>query len=120
MSKEPNGYMEQFRKFIDAVRGRRDIKSKVSVITDPENLDTMSILTQGQVEFCSIAKWIAGVEEWGGIFEGLDGYATSMKAHSISKRGKGREQAIQYVASLSESKILSKLGLTVSGEDKKK
>ena len=120
MSKEKDGKMERFKEFIDTVKGRKDPKSRADVLANPDNLDTMSILTQNQVEFCSIAEWIAGVEEFGGIFEGLSGYAGKMKAHSISKGGRGREQVIQYEASLSESKLFGKLALGLSGEEKKK
>jgi len=113
MSKEKNGYMEKFKEFINTVRGKKDPKSRADVLANPDNLATMSILTQGQVEFCSIAGYVAGVKEWGGLFEGLNDYAEKLKAHSISKGGRGREQVIQYEASLSESKFLKQLGFTV-------
>jgi len=121
MAKEEKGKMERFTEFINTIRGRKDAKSRVDVMANPENLATMSILTQGQVEFCAVAGWASDHNRgWGDMWRGLNDYAEALKAHSISKGGRGREQAIQFVASLSESKILGKLGLTVSGEDKKK
>ena len=114
MSKEKNGYMERFKEFINTVRGKKDPKSRADVLANPDNLATMSILTQSQVEFCAVADWASHHNRgWGDMWKGLKDYAEALKAHSISKGGRGREQVIQYEASLSESKFLKQLGFTV-------
>lgn len=116
MSKIKEDVMEKFFEFIDRLKGRKDVKSRVEVIANPENLKTMSILSRGQVEFCAVAGWASSVPEWGGLFTGLNDYAEELKAHSISFKGMGREQAIRFMASLSETKLLSKLAMNITGE----
>lgn len=108
--------LQKFKDFFDFIKGRKDVKSRVAVLADPDNLKTMSILTRSQAEFVSEAYWVAGVEEWGGMFNGLRDLAKEKLQSNISIGGEGREQAIRFMGALSESKILSKLGVTVKGE----
>lgn len=110
--------MNRFMDFYDRIKGRKDVKSRVSVLLNPENLKTSSILSRGQAEFLAVAHWASGVEEWGGIFNGMRDYAKELSECSISVKGEGREQAIRFMGALSEGKILSKLGIGISGEPK--
>lgn len=111
--------LKKFKEFVDTVKGHKDVKTRVEVLANPENLDTMSILTKSQAKFLANANWLASRPEWGGMFLGLKQYAQSLREPSISINGEGREQTIRFMGAISESKFLSKLGINVKGEDKK-
>lgn len=108
--------LDKFERFINIVKGRKDAKTQVEVLSNPENYKTMSVLTQGQVEFVQDAFWLCKVEPK--VYKDLMLYAQEMMEASPSKGGTGREQAIRYVGALSESKALQKLGI-ITGGDKK-
>lgn len=118
MPEKKEDQMEKFFKFIDRLRGRRDVKTRVQVIADPDNLKSMSVLSHGEAEFVADSYFLSGVEEWGGIFEGFEDLANEIMQVSPSKKGLGREQTIRFVGALSATKILSKLGISVGGEEK--
>jgi len=101
--------------FINVARGRRDIKSRVAVLANPENWKSMSNLTPSQAEFVQDAFWLHKTDS---VYEPLKNYAEEMMQVSPSKGGLGREQTIRLMGALSESKFLSKLGINVKGEDK--
>ena len=109
--------MDRFEKFLNVVRGKKDIKSRVAVLANPDNWKSMSNLTVGQTEFVQDAFWLAKEEE---CYEPLEHYAQEMMEVSPSKAGLGREQSIRLMGALSESKLASKLGLTLKGEEKEK
>ena len=106
---------------IEAVTGKKDVKSRISVLANPENPKSMSILTSNQCEFVATAFFASSNETWGEMFKPLEKYASEVMAVSPSKKGEGREQAIRFIGALNESKILGKLGYTVQkGEVKEK
>jgi len=117
MTKEEDS-LERFKQFLNIVKGRKDVKSRVQVLANPENLKTMSILTRSQAEFVAISHWASSVPEWGGMFKGLEDYSNLLMETSISVGGEGREQSIRFMGALSESKVLSKLGVNIAGEAK--
>ena len=104
---------QAFEWFISTVKGRKDVKSRVAVLASPDNVKSMSILTTGQAEFVQDAFWLAKQEP---CYTPLRDYAEEMMQVSPSKGGLGREQTIRFVGALSESKILSKLGVTIGKE----
>jgi len=110
--------MEKFEWFYNLLKGRKDVKTRVAVLATPDNWKSMSNLTHGQAEFVADAHFLNSVDEWGGLFEGLQHLAEQIMEVSPSVAGLGREQTIRFMGALSESKILSKLGVTVSGEEK--
>jgi len=103
-----------FEWFINVVRGRKDVKSRIAVLANPDNWKSMSNLTPSQAEFVQDAFWLAKEED---CYKPLEAYAQEQMEVSPSKGGLGREQAIRFVGALSESKILSKLGI-IKGEEK--
>ncbi len=105
----------RFEKFLNLVRGRKDVKSQAEVLANPENKKSMSILSPSQVEFCQDSYWLAKDEE---CFEPMRDYADEMMEFSPSKMGQGREQTIRFVGALSESKLLKQLGVHIKGEEK--
>ena len=102
---------------MNTVRGKRDIKSRVAVLANPENWKSMSNLTPSQAEFVQDAFWLAKNES---CYKPMEDYAQELMEVSPSKGGLGREQSIRLMGALSESKFFSKLGLTVKGEEKEK
>jgi len=118
MAKEKEDQMEKFFEFVDRLRGRRDVKTRVQVIANPDNPKSMSVLSHGQAEFVADSYFLSGVKEWGGLFDGFKDLAVEIMEVSPSIRGLGREQTIRFVGALSATKILSKLGVSVGGEEK--
>jgi len=110
--------MKKFEWFYNLLKGRKDVKTRVAVLATPDNWKSMSSLSHGQAEFVADAYFVNEVEEWGEIFSGLKILAEEIMEVSPSIGGLGREQTIRFMGALSESKFLSKLGLTVSGEEK--
>jgi len=111
----PEAIKEAWEWFINVGRGRRDIKSRVAVLANPENWKSMSNLTPSQAEFVQDACWLAKQED---CYKPMEEYAQEGMEVSPSKGGLGREQTIRLMGALSESKFLSKLGINVKGEDK--
>lgn len=123
MEKPKEELSEAMRKFIhfyEVVKGKRDVKSRVQVMADPDNLKTMTILSHSQAEFVSIAYWVSEIKEYGDMWSGLKDYATLLMETNCSVGRKRAEQVIQFMGALSESKLLSKLGISLKGEGKEK
>ena len=115
--KEVNDIITRLDKFIGMVRGKVDIKSRLMLLANPENIKTSTILTPGQVQFVAIAHYDA--KEFS-IFEPLKDFAVEFAETNISKQGIGREQQIRFVGALQESKMLQKLGIVAEkGKDVK-
>lgn len=111
--------IQKLKELVDTVKGHKDVKTRVDVLADPENLDTMSRLTKAQAHFLGVSNWISDREHWGIMFKGLQEYAQSCRAPSISINGGGREDTIRFMGAISESKFLSKLGINLKeGQDK--
>ncbi len=109
--------LDKFKLFIDAIRGRRDVKQRVAVLADPTNLLTMSNLRPAQADFVNVAYWASDENRgWGDMWRGLRDYATLMMQTACSIRGERAEQVIRLAGALSEAKLLSKLGIDVRGE----
>lgn len=111
--------LEFFKKFIEAVTGKKDIKSRLEVLSSPENLKTMSILRRSEADFVIESYWASGVPEWGGLFDGLKKLADEKLETCISIDGKGRDQTISLAGAFTESKFAKMLGLQVGGTEGK-
>lgn len=105
---------------IREVKGHRDVKTRLQVLTDPDNLNTMSVLTSEEAHFLSVSDWLVERPIWGLMFTGLSDYAKSIREPAISISGRGREDSIRLMGAISESKFLSKLGLNLKGGEKEK
>jgi len=97
---------------LQALRGKKPLRSKVAILADPDNPQSMSILTRAQAKFVAMAKYSNSVDEWGGLFQGLEDYADEVMRTSPSIVGLGREQVIRLVGALQESKLLREIGIT--------
>ncbi len=113
LQKRAKEYGETFRQFIEAITGKKDIKSKIDVLANPENLKSMSILSAGQARFISATCYLTSIPEWGGIFDGLKYYGEEIMKVSPSLMGIGREQVIRFVGALTESKLAQSLRIGV-------
>lgn len=117
--KEVKEFLEVFfTDFYDRIKGRKDIKTRVDVLANPDNPKSMSVLTSGQANFVSTAYFSARNPTWGECFKPMEFHAEEIMDVSPSKGGLGREQSIRFVAAWSEAKLLSKLGLSVGKEEK--
>jgi len=115
---KPSKNESKFEWFLNLLKGRKDVKTRVAVLANPDNPKSMSVLTHGQAEFVADAYFLSGVDEWGEIFKGLETLADEIMKVSPSIGGVGREQTIRFMGALSETKLLSKLGVTLSGEQR--
>lgn len=113
-------YAEAFKilgEGFQGLMGRKPIGQKVAVLANPENPKSMSILTRGQVKFVSLAYFLSGHEEWGGLFDCLRVRADEMMATSPSLDGKGREQVIAFISAMGGGEILKKMRLSLSEKE---
>lgn len=103
---------------LQALMGKKPLTSKVAILANPDNPLSMSILTKGQAKFVQLAYFMNSVPEWGGHWKGLKNYADKILAVSPSVEGVGREQVIQLVGAMQESKLLERMGITVRQKEK--
>lgn len=101
-------FINGLEKLFGLIRGKVDIKSRLMLLANPDNIKTSTILTPSQVEFVALAHYVS--DEFP-IFEPLKSYAVEFAETNISKHGTGREQQIRFVGALQESKMLQKMGL---------
>jgi len=95
-------------KFFSMIRGKVDIKSRLMLLADPDNILTSTILTASQVEFVSVSFFVGDKFS---VLEPLKDYARTFAQANISKQGIGREQSIALVSAMQESKLLQRMGL---------
>lgn len=107
--KDVNKILKLIEKVFSTVRGKVDVKSRLMLLSNPDNILTSTILTPQQVDFVAISNFVGEKFE---MFEPLKSYATeSFAPTNISKGGIGREQSISLVSAMQESKLLSRMGL---------
>jgi len=96
------GFKENLAKlktFLDTIKGKSDIKTRLKEILDPDNIQTSSILTKRQVEFVADCYFAGKTFE---EFEGLKTFAGDVALTSISKDGKGQINAINLMRATKE------------------
>ena len=107
-TKQKDG-LEKLKELIDIVKGRKDIRHRLEVLTNPRNLDTMSVLSKEEAHFLGVTNWLVKRPKWGLMFMGLNEIAQSMREPNISIGGGGRKDSIEFVRALNEAKILAKI-----------
>lgn len=115
----PEKALELFEKFLNIARGKVDIKYRLRLLLEPDNIRTTTRLTHSQVDFMSLCFFVSDKFKDEG-FGGLEDYAREFAQANISLHGLGREEAIQYESAIGESKLLSKLNIFGSQESKGK
>lgn len=109
------GKLERFAEFLKTARGQTDINYRLKPILDPDNLLTTSRLSGEQQLFVSGAFFVASNFQG---FKGIKQYAELVMATSISEKGKGRDEAIQFEQAINEKRMM-KLGfISKDGKDK--
>lgn len=103
---------------------KEDIKRRLDYLTNPDNIKTMSRLTEEQVQAVNECCWLA---ENFPEFNGLKQLALGMANWRISLDGKGREEAVSTMMTAAKRESLEGLGIhlhpeikTESKEEKKK
>jgi len=107
--------LKRFEDFLNVVRGKVDVKSRLMLLLNPDNIKTSTRLSRTEVDFVALSYFVA--EEFP-EFEGLKSFATQFCECAISKEGLGREEAIRFTSAISESKLLKSLGIFKSDETK--
>jgi hypothetical protein len=100
--------LDKLRELLDTLRGKKDVKTRLAVLTNPENLDTMSVLSKEQAHFLGETNWLVN-QSWGKMFMPMNELAQSWREPNISINGRGREDSIEFMRAINEAKVLSKL-----------
>lgn len=115
--KSPDKALSLFEKFLNIARGKVDIKHRLRLLLQPDNILTTTRLTRSQVDYMSLSFFVAREFPEEG-FEPLERLATLFGHSAISYDGLGRTEAIQYEGAISESKLLK--GLNIFGTQEAK
>lgn len=107
--------LKRFEDFLNVVRGKVDVKSRLMLLLNPDNIKTSTRLSRTEVDFVALSHFVA--QEFP-EFEGLREFANQFCECAISKEGLGREEAIRFTSAISESKLLKSLGIFKSDETK--
>ena len=108
--------LSKFEKFLNIVRGKVDVKSRLMLLLNPDNLKTSTRLTRTETDFVALSFFVA--DEFP-EFTPLAKYATEFMAAAISIQGLGREEAIRFTSAISESKLFKSVILGRSDEAQK-
>ncbi len=109
----------KFKKFLDIIRGKVDVRSRLDAILNPTRMETSSRLSEDQVDFVTSANWFA--KTWPQLYTPLKDYADELMPTTISLNGKGREEAIKFVGAIEQSSLYkAMLGSVGDGEGKSK
>lgn len=109
--------LKRFEDFLNVVRGKIDIKSRLKLLQDPDNIRTSTRLTAGQIDAASTSFFVA---KHFSQFTPLKEFFEEFCHFAISKNGLGREESIRYMSALSESKLLKSLGIFKTEQAKEK
>jgi hypothetical protein len=85
--------LQRFKLFLDVVKGKEDIRQKLSFLFQPSNIKTASRLNISQVQFVTDAYTLA---EFYPEFIPLRELADNLMESMISHKGLGREEAIKF------------------------
>lgn len=113
----PEKALKIFETFLNIARGKVDIKYRLRLLLEPDNIKTTTRLTHSQVDFVSLCFFMADKFKDEG-FGGLADFATEFCLTNISLHGLGREEAIAYEGAIGEGKLLSRLNIFGSAESK--
>jgi len=97
------------------VRGKVDIKNRLMLLLNPDNIKTSTRLTRAEVDFVALSFFVA--DEFP-QFRGLRKFAKEFCECAISTDGLGRDEAIRFTSAVSESKLLQRLGIFKTEEVK--
>lgn len=101
-------HSNRIEKAISIIRGRIDLKSRLSMLLNPDKVQTTTELTKSQVRFTALS--FSAAQEWK-FMRPLKDYATHLCLANISLNRKGVESAIRFTGALAESKLLQRLGV---------
>ena len=107
-------FLDRFDKIWRIKKGRTDIKSKLMLLLDPDKPQTTTFLTKSQAFYVSFSMFMAA--SWD-EFQPLKDYALEMCLSALGVEGKGIDASVRLTGALSESKILSRLGIQVKGSE---
>jgi len=105
--------LEEFEKFLNIARGKVDVKNRLMLLLNPDNIKTSTRLTKAEMDFVALCYFM---DKEFPIFEPLKEYAEEFMTVAISFNGLGREEAIRFTSAVSESKLLEKLNIFKTSE----
>ena len=108
--------LSKFERFLNIIRGKVDVKNRLSLLLNPANPKTSTQLSRNEVDFVSLSLFVAEEFE---EFNPLKTFALEFCQVSISREGWGVESSIRLNSAISESKLFRDLTLK-QGEAKAK
>lgn len=104
------------KRILDIIRGKEDVRNRLSSILDPQNPQTSSILNPDQTNFVVDAYWLA--EAWPQLYQPLKDYAIERLYTQLSMNGKGIDSAIKLTGAIEQSMAFK--GLFGTTDEKKR
>lgn len=120
MSEMPKELKESFVKaitegLVKKISGvKENIKRRLDYLMKPEVLETSSLLTSSQLRAINDCCWLG---ETFPSMKPLQKWARGLAQWSISKEGKGREQAVNTMMTFERKGALEGLGIYVRGAE---
>lgn len=119
LSGQDENNLTKFKRFLDIIRGKVDVRNRLDAILNPTKMETSSRLSEDQIDFVVSANWFAKM--WPDLYTPLKEYAEKLMPATISLNGKGREEAIKFVGAIEQSNLYrAMLGSVGDGEGKRK
>jgi len=115
MSYEDN--LAKFRKLLDVLRGKVDIRERFGFLFDPSNIKTASRLSASQVEFVADAHFLANRFP---EFEPLKELAIEVAESCVSHKGQRVGEAIAFERASAGQKDATQIGIFQQLKDKVK
>jgi len=98
--------LERFKKFLDILRGKVEIRSRLAPLLEPSKIQTSTRLSANEVEFVTDSYFFAKC--WP-EFQPLKDFANEFCYTKISHEGLGRLEAIQFVGAVEQTKLFKAL-----------
>ena len=108
--------LDRLEKVLQVAKGRIDIKSRLSLLLNPDLPQTTTYLTKAQAHFVTTAHFVG--KEFP-VFQPLSDYAREMELSLISVEGRGVENSVRLIQALELQKIMEKSGVQVKKESEK-
>jgi hypothetical protein len=95
--------LRRIKRLIDIVRGKEDVRNRLSAILDPQKPQSSSNLTAVQVNFQIRARWFT--QTYPKRYSAIGALADEMTSCNMSLNGWGVEKAISLTAAIEQSAV---------------
>lgn len=107
--------LDFLKKIIDVVRGKENVRNRLSAILDPAKPETSTKLSSNQVDFVICAKFFN--KEYPALYKPLDDLSNYVITDSMSLDGWGVDEAIKLAAAIEQSQAYKALYGTINNDE---